>query len=64
MRKLTRLLQKTLGGMALLGLVLGMVSLSGCAQKAEEEKQAEGYYEGPMQPKSERVGSPGQQAGQ
>lgn len=42
--------------------VLVMLGLSACS-KGSEEKQAEGYYEGPMQPKSERVGSPAQQQG-
>ncbi len=64
MFRFARWMRKALGGVAILGLVLGMASLAGCGQKAEEEKQAEGYYEGPMQPKSERVGIPGQQSGQ
>ena len=51
-------------GTALLS-VLTVFSLSACSGGSNQEKQAEGYYEGPMQPKSERVGSPGQQqAGQ
>lgn len=53
--------QMLLGLTALLG-VLMVFSLSACGGSSEE-KQAEGYYEGPMQPKSERVGSPAQQQG-
>jgi uncharacterized lipoprotein len=49
-------------GTALLS-VLTVFSLSACSGGSDQEKQAEGYYEGPMQPKSERVGSPGQQQG-
>jgi uncharacterized lipoprotein len=49
-------------GTALLS-VLTVFSLSACSGGSDKEKQAEGYYEGPMQPKSERVGSPGQQQG-
>jgi len=49
-------------GTALLS-VLTVFSLSACSGGSNQEKQAEGYYEGPMQPKSERVGSPGQQQG-
>ncbi|MCS7190933.1 MAG: hypothetical protein NZ843_04965 [Fimbriimonadales bacterium] len=44
---------------ALASMLLGL-SLSACGSSGEE-KQAEGYYEGPMQPKTERVGTPGQQ---
>jgi len=44
--------------------VLTVFSLSACSGGSNQEKQAEGYYEGPMLPKSERVGSPGQQGGQ
>ncbi|BCW95457.1 MAG: hypothetical protein WHS44_00040 [Fimbriimonadales bacterium] len=46
---------------ALLSVLLAF-GLSACGSSSEE-KQAEGYYEGPMQPKSDRVGSPGQQQG-
>jgi hypothetical protein len=49
-------------GTALLS-VLTVFSLSACSGGSDQEKQAEGYYEGPMQPKSDRVGSPGQQQG-
>ncbi len=58
-RKLGRLATFVLGSFA---LILALGTLSACGSNPEE-KQAEGYYEGPMQPKSERVGSPGQQAG-
>lgn len=58
MRKTLR--KALLGATALLS-VLMVFSLSGCSGGSDQEKQAEGYYEGPMQPKSERVGSPGQQ---
>ena len=47
-------------GTALLSVLVAL-SLSACSVGSNQEKQAEGYYEGPMQPKSERVGSPGQQ---
>jgi uncharacterized lipoprotein len=47
-------------GTALLSVLVAL-SLSACSDGSNEEKQAGGYYEGPMQPKSERVGSPGQQ---
>jgi len=51
-------------GTALLSVLVAL-SLSACSGGSNQEKQVEGYYEGPMQPKSERVGSPGQQqAGQ
>jgi hypothetical protein len=49
-------------GTALLSVLVAL-SLSACRGGSDQEKQAEGYYEGPMQPKSERVGSPGQQQG-
>jgi uncharacterized lipoprotein len=49
-------------GTALLSVLVAL-SLSACSGGSNQEKQAEGYYEGPMQPKSERVGSPGQQQG-
>ena len=48
---------------ALVGVLMAL-SLSACSGGSNEEKQAGGNYEGPMQPKSERVGSPGQQQGQ
>jgi uncharacterized lipoprotein len=51
-----------LGIVALLSVLVAL-SLSACSGGSNQEKQAEGYYEGPMQPKSERVGSPGQQQG-
>ncbi len=57
LRKLGRLTTLVLGSLA---LVLAMGSLTACGS-SQEEKQAEGYYEGPMAPKSERVGTPGQQ---
>lgn len=57
-----RTLRRMLLGVASLASVLMMLGLSACSS-APEEKQAEGYYEGPMQPKSERVGSPAQQQG-
>jgi uncharacterized lipoprotein len=60
MRKALR--KALLGATALLS-VLTVFSLSACSGGSDQEKQAEGYYEGPMQPKSERVGSPGQQQG-
>jgi uncharacterized lipoprotein len=60
MRKTLR--KALLGATALLS-VLTVFSLSACSGGSDKEKQAEGYYEGPMQPKSERVGSPGQQQG-
>ncbi|MFQ3610283.1 MAG: hypothetical protein SNJ72_02210 [Fimbriimonadales bacterium] len=56
--KLGSLVALALGSLA---LVFAMGTLTACGSKAEE-KQAEGYYEGPMQPKNERVGTPGQQA--
>ena len=49
-------------GTALLSVLVAL-SLSACSGGSDKEKQAEGYYEGPMQPKSDRVGSPGQQQG-
>jgi uncharacterized lipoprotein len=60
MRKTLR--KALLGATALLS-VLTVFNLSACSGGSDQEKQAEGYYEGPMQPKSERVGSPGQQQG-
>lgn len=54
-------LRKALLGATTLLSVLAVFSLSACSGGSDQEKQAEGYYEGPMQPKSERVGSPGQQ---
>jgi hypothetical protein len=60
MRKTLR--KALLGATALLS-VLTVFSLSACSGGSDKEKQAEGYYEGPMQPKSDRVGSPGQQQG-
>lgn len=54
-------LRQMLLGVASLASVLMMLGLSACSGSKDEEKQAGGYYEGPMQPKSERVGSPGQQ---
>lgn len=54
-------LRKVLLGATALLSVLTVFSLSACSGGSDQEKQAEGYYEGPMQPKSERVGSPGQQ---
>lgn len=54
-------LRKVLLGATTLLSVLAVFSLSACSGGSDQEKQAEGYYEGPMQPKSERVGSPGQQ---
>ena len=54
---------KTLLSVTALVGVLMALSLSACSGGSNEEKQAGGYYEGPMQPKSERVGSPGQQQG-
>ena len=60
----TTIRQMLLGIVALLSVLVAL-SLSACSGGSNQEKQAEGYYEGPMQPKSERVGSPGQQqAGQ
>jgi hypothetical protein len=58
----TTIRQMLLGIVALLS-VLTVFSLSACSGGSDQEKQAEGYYEGPMQPKSDRVGSPGQQQG-
>ncbi len=43
--------------LSLLWLVTMGLSLTACGKK--EEPQAEGYYEGPMLPKSQRTGSPG-----
>lgn len=58
MRKLTLILGACI-------LLVGSVGLTACGSKQEEEgTQSGGYYEGPMQPKSERMGAPGQQAGQ
>jgi len=56
----TAIRQVLLLGTALLSVLVAL-SLSACSGSSNEEKQAEGYYEGPMQPKSERAGSPGQQ---
>jgi|GEM_PF-1843128 uncharacterized lipoprotein len=56
-------LRKVLLGATALLSVLTVFSLSACSGGSDQEKQAEGYYEGPMQPKSDRVGSPGQQQG-
>ena len=58
----TTLRQMLLGAAALLSVLVAL-SLSACSGGSDKEKQAEGYYEGPMQPKSDRVGSPGQQQG-
>lgn len=55
-------MRKLLLGAASMLSVLMILGLSACSG-GSEEKQAEGYYEGPMQPKSERVGSPAQQQG-
>ena len=47
-----------LGAMALLS-VLTVFSISACSGGSNQEKQGEGYYEGPMLPKSQRMGPPG-----
>ncbi len=44
-------------GLSLLWLVTIGLGMTACGKK--EDPQAEGYYEGPMLPKSERSGSPG-----
>lgn len=44
--------------MSLLWLVVIGLSITACGKK--EEPQAEGYYEGPMLPKSQRTGAPAQ----
>lgn len=44
--------------MSLLWLVVIGLSITACGKKAEP--QAEGYYEGPMLPKSQRTGTPAQ----
>lgn len=44
--------------MSLLWLVVIGLSITACGKK--EEPQAEGYYEGPMLPKSQRTGTPAQ----
>lgn len=44
--------------LSLLWLVPLAVGMSACGKK--EEPQAEGYYEGPMLPKSQRTGGPAQ----
>lgn len=56
-------LRQVLLGVASLASALMMLGLSACSGSSKDEQQAGGYYEGPMQPKSERVGSPGQQQG-
>mgnify|MGYP001627659783 CR=1 FL=1 len=56
-------MRKLFLGMASLLSLFIILGLSACSGSSEEEKQAGGYYEGPMQPKSERVGSPAQQQG-
>lgn len=59
-----KIVRHLLLGVASLASVLLIAGLSACSGgSSEDEKQAGGYYEGPMQPKSERVGSPGQQQG-
>ncbi len=45
-------------GTALLSVLVAL-SLSACSGGSNQEKQAEGYYEGPMLPKSQRMGPPG-----
>lgn len=60
---MAKTLRQMLLGLTALLSVLMAFSLSACSGGSNEEKQAEGYYEGPMQPKSERVGSPAQQQG-
>lgn len=44
--------------LSLLWLVPLEVGMSACGKK--EEPQAQGYYEGPMLPKSQRTGGPAQ----
>ncbi len=57
MRKALKLLG-LIAGVSL--LVLNAFMLGGCGNKEETSAASEGYYEGPMKPKSERVGAPTQ----
>lgn len=58
LNKLFGVVRSLLLGLGTLALLLtATVSLTGCGKK-EEETSAEGYYEGPMKPKTERGISP------
>lgn len=50
--------QVLLGATALLSVLMAF-SLAACGGGSNEEKQAEGYHEAPMLPKSQRMGPPG-----
>ncbi len=58
--RLLRKLGLVLGTCALL---IGSLGLTACGSKEETETKSGEYYEGPMTPKSERQGVPGQQTG-
>lgn len=58
MNKFIKVLRSVLLGLGTVALLLApTVSLNGCGKK-EAEPSAEGYYEGPMKPKTERGISP------
>jgi hypothetical protein len=63
MGRLNKVWRSALLGLGVVALMLvSPVSLTGCGKK-EAETSAEGYYEGPMKPKSERGVSPTQGGG-
>ncbi len=58
MGKFTGIIRSLLLGLGAVAFLLtATVSLTGCGKKGEEAS-AEGYYEGPMKPKTERGISP------
>lgn len=61
--QVARLLRNLVLALGACALLIGSLGLTACGSKEETETKSGEYYEGPMAPKSERVGAPGQQAG-